>query len=70
MASVLSDPRQKIDFMALGETEAKRGCLLGSPQYVSVLKLRQNHESNRGQKPSLHWCSVVFERYNIWFERF
>ena len=35
-------------------TEAKRRCLLASPQYASVLKPRQNHESNRGQKRSLH----------------
>jgi len=41
--------------MVLGDNQGQKKCLLASPQYASVLKPRQNHENNRGQKPSLHW---------------
>jgi len=40
--------------MVSGDNRDQKKCLLASPQYASVLKLRQNHENNRGQKPLLH----------------
>jgi len=68
MASVLSDPRQKIGYMApvlkqprhktgymaSGDNRGQKGYLLASPQYASVPDPRQNVENNRGRKPLLH----------------
>ena len=53
MAPVHLEPRHKRDSMASGNNRAKRGYLLASPQYASVLDPRQNEENNWGKKPLL-----------------
>jgi len=68
MASVLTDPRQKVVYMApvskqprhkagsmaLGDNRGQKVYLLTSPQYASVPDPRQNVENNRGKKPLLY----------------
>jgi len=61
MVPVPQQPKQKSVFTPRVITEAKRYPLLASPQYVSVLKPRQNAKNNRSQKPLLHWCLSDFE---------
>ena len=56
MAPIHLEPRHKRDSMASGNNQGQKGYLLASPQYASILDLRQNEENNRGKKPLLHWC--------------
>jgi len=60
MAPVHLEPRHKRNFMASGNNRGQKRYLLASPQYVSVLDPRQNEENDRGKKPLLHWCILIF----------
>jgi len=69
MASVLTDPRQKVVYMApvskqprhktgsmaSGGNRGQKVYFLASPQYVLVPDPRQNVKNNRDRKSLLHW---------------